>query len=90
MNTHGSVYLTFAPQLLCCLPFAVFNTRPPPVMYICCGIPFFMFIFIYDELRKVGTALSAVQHMAAARNYVPASHGADVVLAGWHWFLQAC
>jgi hypothetical protein len=22
-------------------------------MYICCGIPFFVFIFIYDELRKV-------------------------------------
>jgi sodium/potassium-transporting ATPase subunit alpha len=31
----------------------VFNTRPPPVMYICCGIPFFVFIFIYDELRKL-------------------------------------
>lgn len=31
----------------------VFNTRPPPVMYICCGIPFFIFIFIYDELRKM-------------------------------------
>jgi hypothetical protein len=57
-------------------------------MYICCGIPFFIFIFIYDELRKVGTALSAVQHMAAARTYVPASHGADVVLAGWHWFCK--
>lgn len=31
----------------------VFNTRPVPVMYVCCGLPFFIFIFVYDEIRKL-------------------------------------
>ncbi|KAL4422112.1 hypothetical protein ABPG77_003397 [Micractinium sp. CCAP 211/92] len=30
----------------------VFGTRPVPAMYICTGIPYFIFIFIYDEIRK--------------------------------------
>lgn len=30
----------------------VWNTRPMPVLYLFIGVPFAMFIFVYDELRK--------------------------------------
>ncbi|PSC70763.1 sodium potassium-transporting ATPase subunit alpha-1 [Micractinium conductrix] len=49
------LFETFVASMVVYLPplNTVFNTRPVPVIYICAGLPMFIFIFLYDELRKL-------------------------------------
>ena len=68
--SYALLFETFVAAAVVYIPplNVVFNTRPAPVMYVCCGLPYFMFIFLYDELRKV----HAVPGGAQRRRLAPA------------------